>query len=226
VRDREGLFARADGGSLFLDEVAEIDPDIQARLLRVLQEKQFVPLGATDPVSVDVRILAATHKALRREVAEGRFRADLMYRIRVVPIFLPPLRDREGDIEALAWHFLDELNRESERQIRGFTREAMNELLAHDYPGNVRELRNVLQYAFAVGQGSMIDTADLPPELRGEGPPPEPHARDSETPKTRERARILDALDATNGRKAEAAERLGMSRSTLWRKMREHGLLD
>ena len=226
VRDRSGLFARADGGTLFLDEVAEIEPDIQARLLRVLQEKQFVPLGATDPISVDVRILSATHKALRREVEHGRFRADLMYRIRVVPIFLPPLRDRGGDVEALAWHFLDELNREGERHVDGFSPKGMDALLAHSYPGNVRELRNVLQYAFAVGQGSEIDISELPPELRGEGPPPEPGTRPSETPKSRERARILDTLDATGGRKGEAAAKLGMSRSTLWRKMREHGLLE
>jgi len=225
VRDRIGLFASADGGTLFLDEVAEIDPDIQARLLRVLQEKRFVPLGATDPIEVDVRIVAATHRALRREVERGRFRADLMYRIRVVPVFLPPLRDREGDIEALAWHFLDELNRESNRHVEGFTPSAMSALLAHDWPGNVRELRNVLQYAFAVGQGSEIDVTELPPELRGEGPPPDPKpSRTSETPASRERARILDALDATGGRKGEAAERLQMSRTTLWRKMREYGL--
>ncbi|MBW2461580.1 MAG: sigma 54-interacting transcriptional regulator [Deltaproteobacteria bacterium] len=224
VRDRQGLFARADGGTLFLDEVAEIEPDIQARLLRVLQEKAFVPLGATEPVSVDVRIFSATHKALRREVEQGRFRADLMYRIRVVPIFLPPLRDREGDVEALAWHFLDELNRGGGRQVRSFTADAMKALLSHDYPGNVRELRNVLEYAFAVGQGPEISLGDLTPEFRGEGPPPEPGARASDTAATREKARILDALDATGGKKAEAATRLGMSRSTLWRKMREHAL--
>jgi two-component system response regulator AtoC len=223
VRDRVGLFKAADGGTLFLDEVAEIDPEIQARLLRVLQEKRFVPVGATDPIEVDVRIVSATHKALRREVERGRFRADLMYRIRVVPIFLPPLRDREGDIEALAWHFLDELNRESGHQIEGFTSRAMNALLAHDWPGNVRELRNVLSYAFAVGEGGEIDIDDLPPELRGEAPPPEPRPG-TETPQARERTRILEALDETGGKKGEAAARLGISRSTLWRKMRELGL--
>jgi transcriptional regulator with PAS, ATPase and Fis domain len=224
VRDREGLFASADGGTLFLDEVAEIDLEIQARLLRVLQEKRFVPLGATDPITVDVRIVSATHKALRREVENGRFRADLMYRIRVVPIFLPPLRDRAGDVEALSWHFLDQLNRDGRRHVDGFTPGALAALLAHDWPGNVRELQNVLSYAFAVGQGPLIDTSELPPELRGEGPPPDAGARSTETSESRERARILDALDRARGRRGEAAALLGMSRTTLWRKMRELGL--
>jgi transcriptional regulator with PAS, ATPase and Fis domain len=219
VKDRQGLFEQADGGTLFLDEIADIGPGIQAQLLRVLQEKTFVPLGGTDPVHVDVRVLAATHKALRTEVEAGRFRADLMYRIRVVPLFLPPLRERPADIEALCWYFIDLLNERGPRRIDAIEERALEAMLAHDWPGNVRELHNVLQHAFAVGRGSILRLDELTPELRGE-PPPTAHR----TERTQERERILEALRETGGRKGEAAERLGISRSTLWRKMREHRL--
>jgi two-component system response regulator AtoC len=224
VRDRRGLFRLADGGTLFLDEVAEIPMDIQARLLRVLQERTFVPLGGAEPVSVDVRIVAATHRALRREVEEGRFREDLMYRIRVVPLFLPPLRERAGDVDALSDHFIGEFNRSGGRQVRGMSEAARQAMVAHSWPGNVRELRNVIEYAFAVGEGPMIEFAELPPELRGIAPRQPP--RVPQTLRELERERILDALRASGGRKGLAASALGMSRSTLWRKIREHGLVD
>ncbi|MCA9546795.1 MAG: sigma 54-interacting transcriptional regulator, partial [Myxococcales bacterium] len=223
VRDRRGLFELADGGTLFLDEIAEIPLPIQAQLLRVLQEKTFVPVGGTEPVHVDVRIVAATHKSLRREVERRRFRADLMYRIRVVPLFLPPLRSRPGDVEALIWHFIDELNEAYGRRVDGISDQALKAMLAHDWPGNVRELHNVLEYAFAVGQGGTIHVCDLTPELRGEGPVQGLDARPM-TALDLERKRILDALSQANGRKGQAAEMLGLSRSTLWRKMREHQL--
>src|SRR2546429_3479040 len=122
VRDRDGLFALANGGTLLLDEVAEIPLDVQGKLLRVMQEKNFMPVGATRPVTVDVRVISATNKSLRREVAEGRFREDLSYRMRVVPLFLPPLRKRRGDIEALFWHFVDRMNRRGLRRIEAVTR--------------------------------------------------------------------------------------------------------
>jgi two-component system response regulator AtoC len=221
VAERKGLFALADGGTLFLDEVAEIDLDLQARLLRVLQEKTFVPMGGTTPVQVDVRILAATHKALRREVEAGRFRGDLMYRIRVVPLFMPPLRERTGDVEALSWHFIDEFNRQGLREVTAIADPALDAMLAHGWPGNVRELRNVIEYAFAVGQGPVLTVDQLPPELRGEPPPGERPLRD---PREAERRAILKALEQAGGRKGEAAKLLGISRSTLWRRMREHRL--
>src|SRR5207249_6280341 len=131
VRDRAGLFALADRGTLFLDEVAEIPLELQGKLLRVMQEKSFIPVGATRPVTVDVRVISATNKSLRREVAEGRFREDLSYRMRVVPISLPPLRDREGDIAALFWHFVDRMNRGGLRQIDGVTRAAMDAIRSY-----------------------------------------------------------------------------------------------
>src|SRR5213593_27060 len=157
VRDRDGLFALADGGTLFLDEVSEIPLELQGKLLRVMQEKTFVPVGGTRPITVEVRVIAATNKALRHEVAEGRFREDLSYRLRVVPLFLPPLRHRQGDIEALFWHFVDDLNRQGLRRIEGVARPAMDAIRSYAWPGNVRELRSAVEYAFVVGDDPILD---------------------------------------------------------------------
>lgn len=241
VRDRPGHFAMANGGSLFLDEIAEMPLPLQTRLLRVLQERRYVPLGGTRPQEVDVRVLAATHQALRAQVSAGRFREDLMYRVRVVTLYLPTLAERTGDIPALAWHFVDEFNGRSRawggRQIREFTAAALDAMAAYPWPGNVRELRNVIEQAYALGEGPRLTLADLTPELRGEGPasratrtqasgqlgsggpqalPPGPN-RDDE-------AHIRAALAQAGGRKAAAAELLGISRTTLWRRMRELGI--
>lgn len=239
VREREGLFSLADGGTVFLDEVAELTLDIQARLLRVLQERDFVPVGGTEPVEVDVRLLAATNKSLRDEVEAKHFREDLMYRIRVVPIFLPPLVEREGDIEGLIWHFIREFDERAAvrdaarardhdgeddlpwRRIEAISPDAFARLLAYPWPGNVRELRNVVEYAFAVGEGPVLDVHELPPELRGLPPPRTRHAGGTLSPEDDEKARILEALRHAGGQKSQAAELLGISRTTLWRKMRE-----
>ncbi|MGM0575425.1 MAG: sigma-54 interaction domain-containing protein [Myxococcota bacterium] len=220
VRSRPGLFRLADGGTVFLDEIAEMPLDIQARLLRVLQEKDFIPLGGTDHVEVDVRFLSATHQALRDAVAERRFREDLMYRIRVVPLYLPPLAERTCDVSALTWHFIDRFNQRGERAIEAISSEAMDAMLGYDWPGNVRELRNVVEYAYAIGDGPVLTLSELTPELRGEPPPRS--ARGHEPGEQTERQRILRALAQTGGRKGEAADLLDVSRSTLWRKMREY----
>ena len=222
IKDRRGLFALADGGTIFLDEIAEIPLALQARLLRILQERTFVPVGGTEPQHVDVRIVSATHRALRRAVEDRRFRADLMYRLRVVPIYLPPLRDRSGDVEALSWHFMDRFNAKGGRAIHFMTETARDALLDYPWPGNVRELRNVVEYAFAVGVGDALTLDDLTPELRGESPPEDMEPRASAD--DAERTRIEQALRAAGGRKAVAAQALGLSRSTLWRKMREYKL--
>lgn len=222
VSNRSGLFALADGGTVFLDEVAELSLDIQARLLRVLQERTFVPVGGTSAVSVDIRLVTATHRSLREEVEAGRFREDLMYRVRVVPVFIPPLVDRTGDIEALVWTFIDRFNAQGRRKIEGIETEAFELLLAYPWPGNVRELRNVVEYAFAVGEGPVLLPSELPPELRGELPPR--RKQDHGTPEDEERARIVEALEISSGHKTHAAELLGISRTTLWRRMRELGL--
>jgi two-component system response regulator AtoC len=145
IRDRTGLLQLASGGTLFLDEVAEMPLDVQARLLRVIQEKRFTPLGGSETLTADVRIVSATHRALRREVEQRRFREDLMYRLRVVVLYLPRLAERTGDIEALTWHFVREFNAQGYRTVRGITREALDRMLSYPWPGNVRELRNNLE---------------------------------------------------------------------------------
>lgn len=220
VRDRKGLFELANDGTVFLDEVAEIPLEIQARLLRVLQEQRFIPVGGTDSRKVDVRVVSATNKALRHEVANGRFREDLMYRIRVVPLFLPPLVDRDGDIELLAWHFIDKFNQRPgmPRVIEGIDAQAFEAMHAYRWPGNIRELRNVIEYAFVIGDGPILKLQDLTPEIRGEPPPVRAHP---DTEEDQARREIKAALRSTAGNKSEAAEHLGISRTTLWRRMKE-----
>lgn len=166
TRDRPGLFSRANGGTLFLDEVAELPLELQAKLLRVLQEQSFTPVGGTRSLSVDVRIVSATHRALRAMAKEGRFREDLLYRLRVVPIYLPSLRERREDIEVLLWHFIERRGKEGEQRIKSVDPEAMRALLTYSWPGNVRELQNVVDYAFAVGRGKTLNLLDLPPEIQ------------------------------------------------------------
>lgn len=219
VRDRKGLFALADGGTIFLDEVAELPLDLQARLLRVLQERTFIPVGGTEHVEVDVRILSATHRSLRDEVERGRFREDLMYRIRVIPLYLPRLAERRDDVALLAWHFIDRLNQSSPRAIEGIERAAMDALLSYTWPGNIRELQNVIEYAMVVGEGPVLQLEDLTPELRGEPPPGS--TGPGHTGDDAERRSILEALAATGGNRAEAARLLGISRTTLWRRLNE-----
>jgi len=147
-----------------------------------------------------------------------------MYRIRVVPLFIPPLRERTGDAEALAWHFVDDFNERGSRRVELISADVLDAMLAHDWPGNVRELMNVIEYAFAVGDGPELTLDELPPELRGEPPPADPRTSEPDL-RDLERDRIVEALRETGGKKAAAARALGMSRSTLWRKMREHRLV-
>ncbi|MCP4803854.1 MAG: AAA domain-containing protein [Proteobacteria bacterium] len=216
VRSRDGLFKQADGGTLFLDEVAELPQDLQAKLLRVLQEQTFTPVGGTTSIKVDVRIVAATHTGLRARVADGRFRQDLMYRLRVVPIFIPSLRERPADVELLLWHFIRARNERGPRHIDGIAPSAMRALMDHGWPGNVRELMNVVQYAFAVGRGAELTLDELPPEFR------EVVARRPQP--VDEAARIRRALEETGGSVGKAAALLGMSRPTFWRKRKKHGI--
>jgi two-component system response regulator AtoC len=223
VSDHRGLFAQADRGTLFLDEVAEMPLDLQARLLRVVEDRTFVPVGGTKPQRVDVRILSATNRGLRRAVAEGRFRDDLRFRLRVVPIFLPPLRRRTGDVRALTWHFVDHFNARGPSRIEGAESAALAALDAYPWPGNVRELRNVVEYAFVVDEDGVLGLDDLTPELRGEEPPED--VPSLEAPLVLgERHRILAALERHGGRRAAAARDLGISRTTLWQKIKEHRL--
>jgi len=197
--------------------------DIQARLLRVLEEKSFFPVGATTPVTADVRIVSASNRALRRAVAAGRFRDDLRYRLRVVPLFLPPLRQRTGDVEGLVWHFIDHFTAQAMGHVEGVARRAMDALRAYPWPGNVRELRNVVEHAFIVGEDTILDLEDMPPELRGESPPEDEPVVDAPA-RQRERDRIVEALAKHGGRKGLAASELGISRTTLWNKLQKYQL--
>jgi two-component system response regulator AtoC len=217
IREHKGLFERADGGTIFLDEVAELPLDLQARLLRVLEERSFTPLGSARHVKVDVRLTSATLRSLREEVQHRRFREDLMYRIRVVPLFLPSLVERTGDVEALLWHFVETLGKDYGRIITGIEAQAREALLDYHWPGNVRELYNVVEHAYVLGQGSVLRFADLTPELRHEPPP----GVDSlhQTQQRDQRQQLLEALREAGWRKGAAADRLGISRSTLWRRM-------
>jgi transcriptional regulator with PAS, ATPase and Fis domain len=234
VKDTPGHMQLADHGTLFLDEVAELPLELQAKLLRVIETRTVMPLGSRDAIPVDVRIVSATHRALRAEVEAGRFRADLMFRLRVIPIRLPPLRERPGDVLLLAGKIIDELNARGRRQITGIAAAAQVALERYAWPGNVRELRNVLAYAVAIGETPLIGLADLPAEIasspvtlaavfvEGSGEAGVTNSGGG-SPEAR---RIRDALARTAGNRDRAAKLLGLSRVTLWRRLRDLGLED
>lgn len=274
VSDKPGRFRLAAGGTLFLTEIGDLPLALQVKLLTVLDDQCIHPLGATRPVSVDVRIIAATHRNLEAMVREGTFRQDLLFRLNVVRLHVPPLRDRNGDIPALLDHFLRRFSASAGKPLRGFTPQSMKVLCEYPWPGNVRELRNVVEYAVHFATGDMVDISGLPAGILS--PPADalptggdgssgrtysaPHAprtaegqsgqepgRAEKTPaipsatenahgmapleqqtfrtwQEKERAMILDALARAGGRKQEAAEILGWSRSTLWRKIKQHAL--
>jgi two-component system, NtrC family, response regulator AtoC len=225
IADRAGLFAQAAGGTLFLDEVAELPLEIQAKLLRVLEAGVVTPVGSNNEVVTDMRIITATHRSLRDEVESGAFRADLMYRLRVVPIFLPALCERTGDVELLLNIFLKEHNKHSAHHIDRIAPDAMRALLEHDWPGNVRELRNTIEYAFAVGQSSELHRTDLPPEFRqSAAAAPEIARIQTPTAPADEAAQIAGALTKCDGNVGQAAALLGMSRPTFWRKRKKYSL--
>ncbi len=224
IKDHAGLFNQANGGTLFLDEVAELPLELQAKLLRVIQERVYTPVGDTQSYSVDVRIVAATHRALREEVRDGRFREDLMYRLRVVPIFIPPLRERREDINLLLSHFINQHNQKNLRQIEKIDPQAMRLLLDYQWKGNIRELQNVLEYAFVVGRGSVLRVSELPPEFR-ETPLQQTAATETAVLSAdQEKLAIEQALLKCNGKVTPAAELLNMSRATFWRKRKAYGL--
>jgi transcriptional regulator with PAS, ATPase and Fis domain len=299
VSDKPGRFRLAAGGTLFLTEIGDLPLSLQVKLLTVLDDQCIHPLGATRPVTVDVRIVAATHRNLERMVQEGRFREDLLFRLNVVRLHVPPLREREGDVRLLLDHFLRRMASSSKRGIQGFTPEALKLLCEYDWPGNVRELRNIVEYAVHFSSGDTIGIASIPKsvlERIEQGPQPKADAmhavprgftaqspgHDAQDPayassahgpamgrdtaetdhrqhkrqhegqhgrqfdrrhdaerdnpaqrnepvflswQEKERAMILDALERTGGRRQQAAELLGWSRSTLWRKLNSHGLV-
>jgi transcriptional regulator with PAS, ATPase and Fis domain len=219
-RDKPGRFALADGGVIFLDEIGDMSPALQARLLRVLQERAVEPLGGLGPVKTDVRVIAATNKDLASLVASGAFREDLYYRIRVVHLKIPPLRERREDIPLLADHLVRKFNRSQGRDVSGVSDQAMNRLMEHDFPGNVRELENIIEQAFVLCRAGLIDLHHLPPELGPDGLIDPCAPAGPLTLKAMERHLIQTALQRCQGSRKAAAQALGVHPSTLHRKMR------
>ncbi len=217
IRDQEGLFEAAQGGTILLDEIGDIPMPVQTRILRVLEEREVVRIGETLPRRIDVRVLAATNKDLATEVRQGRFRLDLLYRIRVARVALPALRKRAADIPALASTFLAKSRTATGKAVAGVSDAAMRVLMAYAWPGNVRELRNAIDFALIRCKTGTIEVKDLPPEpLEAAAQAPERY----DHPVDVERERILEALRSARGRRGKAAELLGISRATLYRRMK------
>jgi transcriptional regulator with PAS, ATPase and Fis domain len=218
--DKPGRFALAEGGTVFLDEISEVSPAMQVRLLRVLQERSFEPLGGVEAVKADVRIVAATNKSLARLVKEARFREDLFYRIHVVRIELPGLRDRREDIPLLIDHFITRFNRLRGKDILGVSDQVLAKLMEHDFPGNVRELENIIEHSFVLCRGGLIELKHLPPALRSEPVGQMLHAGQVVTLAAMEKLLISDALRRNEGNRRKAASQLGINPSTLFRKLK------
>ncbi len=222
ISDRMGRFEAADGGTIFLDEIGDVSPLVQLKLLRVLQEREFERVGSRKTVRVDVRVVAATNRDLKQLVREGRFREDLYYRLRVVPVALPPLRERKDDIPMLVAHFVEKFNKEMDRHLLGPTEEATAAVLDYTWPGNVRELENAVEHAFVRCRGSRFGVEDLPQELW----PVEKAAERLSIPDDpgQEKALILQVLEEAGGNRTKAARMLGMSRTTLWKRLNAYGI--
>lgn len=227
MRDRAGRFEEADGGTIFLDEIGEISPFIQVKLLRVLQEREIERVGESKKRKIDIRIIAATNQDLFALVKEGNFREDLFYRLKVYPITIPPLRKRKEDIPFLVRHFIHAQNQKTGKSIEGVTQPSMRILMDYTWPGNVRELENAIEHAFVLCAGQNIDVFDLPVEIRQlayRSGFPEAHA--SPTPalfssEKLSRATLIDLLDACGWNKAEVGRRVGLSRTAIWKYMKK-----
>ena len=223
--DRPGRFAAADGGTIFLDEIGDISPAMQVRLLRVLQERVFEPLGSVDPVSVNVRVVVATHRDLAQLVAEGSFREDLFYRINVVRLELPTLKERREDIPLLVDHFIERFNRLQEKCVLGISDEVLALLMSYDFPGNARELENVIEHAFVLCSSGLIELQHLPPELRRHRETQRFSMRSGTTLRSLEALHIANALRRNGGNRTAAAKELGIHPSTLFRKIKDLGIV-
>lgn len=221
---RRGRFELADGGTLFLDEVGEIDAAIQVKILRVLEERRFERVGGTEPIDVDVRLIAATNRDLKKLVEEGKFREDLFFRLDVVSIRLPPLRERTGDLPLLVHHFIKLFAKENGKAIDGITPDALAALQAYSWPGNVRELRNVIERMVVLSRGDRLTLRDVPPHIRGESSPGLSARGGSLSLEEHEKQMIIRALKLHGGNVTRAAQELGISRRTLHRKINEYGL--
>jgi DNA-binding NtrC family response regulator len=233
VQSRMGRLEQAHGGTLFLDEIGDLDPDLQAKLLRVLQEREFSPLGSESIRRVDVRIISATNRDLRQLVGEGRFREDLLYRLDVYNIHIPPLRERSDDIPLLAQSFLGDLRAEMDKPVTQFSEAAMAVLSRYDWPGNVRELRNAVERSLLSCRGDTIGVEDLPDRITGGGQTVRQHSDGlaqigsdglDAWLQNMERKLIIEALSACDGVQVQAARRLGISERSLWHRLKKLGI--
>ncbi len=229
-RRREGRFMQANRGTVFLDEIGEMSPIMQAKLLRVIQEREIQRVGSDETIKVDVRILAATNRDLQKDVSSGKFREDLYYRLNVVTLRVPPLRERHEDIPLLAQHFLEKYSEKNRKSIKGFTPLSMDMLLKYDWPGNVRELENAVERAVILGPGDYITEKELPLSITKAYPRAEGVDRPTRVRKQPqsldevEREAVLAALGAAGGNKSETARVLGITRKTLHKKLRKYGV--
>ncbi len=221
LTNKEGRFRKADGGTIFLDEIGDISPKIQLKLLRVLQEKEFEPVGDTTPVKVDIRIIAATNKELKKKVQAGEFRDDLFYRLKVVELVLPPLRERREDIPLLTEHFIRRFDHTLGKRITGISDDVLKIFMDYSWPGNVREFAHTIEHAFVVCNNEVITIDDLPLDLREFYHSNVYHRNDN---KKLEKGKIIEALKETGWNKAGAARLLGVTRRTLYKKMEQYNI--
>lgn len=221
VRDKQGLFAAARGGTFFLDEVGEMPASLQVKLLRVLQEREVIPVGATESIPVDVRIIAATNRDLEEEMRRGNFRSDLFYRLNVIALHLPPLRERRDDLLLLIEQFLQVLGQESGSEPKALSQESLDAVMVYEWPGNVRELENALEHAVVLCKATLIEPGFLPERITRRRKEPLVSERSYRNPTLEviERAYIMWVLQAEGGNKTRAAEVLGIDPSTLYRKL-------
>lgn len=225
--DKPGRFARAKGGTLFLDEVGELPPSLQVKLLRVLQDGEYEPLGSSKPRKADARIIAATNRELTRLMSEGKFREDLYYRLNVIKITLPPLSERREDIPLLVDHFVNRFNARMDRKIAGVSKDVMNFLMKYPFPGNIRELENIIEHAFVVCRRAVITLEHLPEELQNRtvvAAKDTPGGRPAPLIEKAQATVIRETLELNRGNKTKTARQLNMHPTTLWRKMKKLGI--
>ncbi len=223
-RVKEGKFRLADGGSIFLDEVSEMPLSMQVKLLRVLQEREITRVGGEKVFTVDVRVIAATNKDMKEEIEAGRFREDLFYRLNVVTLTVPPLRERKEDIPLLAQHFLTIFSEKNKKKIKGFTPQAIDSLVKYDWPGNIREVMNAIERAVVLSRSEYLDESDFPISM-AEGRPGVLTVTDNLPLDEVEKITIIKTLEQSQGNKSEAARRLGITRRTLHQKLKKYGMM-
>lgn len=223
--ERAGKLSLAEGGTLYLDEIGCLSMSLQAQLLRVLEEQTYMPVGSSKAKWADVRLIVGSRRPLEQLVQDGKLRDDLLYRLQVLPLDVPELTLRADALESLAWHFIEKLNRRNTRRIDDISEAALALMKSYTWPGNIRELLNALEYAYAVGEGEILTPDELPGRLADNSASPHLDVAAELTLDDLDRQRLLSALNQSGGRRSQAAEILGVSRTTLWRKLRQHNLL-